>query len=870
MVWEDRTNISEAGDDFDIFYICNISGNSWEDFQIISDPILNNNINWSSSPAIAVENNKIYVVWDDNDNTNGAGDTDKDIFYRTNLTGSNWEDLQVLSEPIPGKNININHSYHPRIKVKNNKLHLVWYDRNNTNNAGNDIEIFYRCNLTGTNWEEAQVISEPIFGENINIDKSWMPDIAVEQDNIYVIWRDKNNTNGAGTDEDIFIRTTTSVPMSLRNPSVKPVSGYTDTDFNFTITYFHMDNKAPVEIKVNISGINYSMIETNSIDKTYYDGKGYFFNIANLNISIHSFNFWAYDGANSTNTNIFNKPLVYNTIPKITVQNNLTAIEDIYYEVSYEYEDIDVLNIAQHGIWNFSTNASWLNFNPTTAILFGTPTNDDVGQYWVNISINDTIDIDFSNFTLTVVDINDRPIINMTNKEITFEDIEYFVNYNATDIDSLIENQIWHLETNGSSWLEIDWNTGILNGTPTNDEVGIYWVNVSVNDSDGGLDFTNFTLTVLNINDPPFITTDDVFLANVSELYEVDYNASDIDSVISQQKWSLDTNASGWLSIDTTTGLLSGIPEIIDVGWYNVNVSVDDGDGGFDWHKFILTVKIKNKPPVITTEDELIAMVDIYYSVDYNATDDRTPENLLEWELETNATWLNIDSSTGILSGSPTKFDIGWYWVTISVRDDEGDITNQNFILTVQPQPPPPPPNIVPILEEAKMNPNRGSIETNFTFSVHYYDANNDAPEYVQLIIDANIYNMKLIEGEDAFNGTYIFKIKLTEGPHTFYFVAFDGNDTVRTEEFTTPYIGLAEEEPQEKFSWEWVIWPIIILIIIMILLMIKIRKRKERPELIEEQLPSEIETTPQFEESPYFMTQPDYPSDYDEREIEE
>ena len=298
MVWEDRTNISEAGDDFDIFYICNISGNSWEDFQIISDPILNNNINWSSSPAIAVENNKIYVVWDDNDNTNGAGDTDKDIFYRTNLTGSNWEDLQVLSEPIPGKNININHSYHPRIKVKNNKLHLVWYDRNNTNNAGNDIEIFYRCNLTGTNWEEAQVISEPIFGENINIDKSWMPDIAVEQDNIYVIWRDKNNTNGAGTDEDIFIRTTTSVPMSLRNPSVKPVSGYTDTDFNFTITYFHMDNKAPVEIKVNISGINYSMIETNSIDKTYYDGKGYFFNIANLNISIHSFNFWAYDGAN--------------------------------------------------------------------------------------------------------------------------------------------------------------------------------------------------------------------------------------------------------------------------------------------------------------------------------------------------------------------------------------------------------------------------------------------------------------------------------------------------------------------------------------------------------------------------------------------
>ena len=71
-------------------------------------------------------------------------------------------------------------------------------------------------------------------------------------------------------------------------------------------------------------------------------------------------------------------------------------------------------------------------------MLYGTPVNDDVGSYWVNISINDTMDIDFTNFTLSVVNINDDPFINTTNVEITYEDELYLVDYNATEIDSAI------------------------------------------------------------------------------------------------------------------------------------------------------------------------------------------------------------------------------------------------------------------------------------------------------------------------------------------------------------------------------------------------------------------------------------------------
>ena len=66
----------------------------------------------------------------------------------------------------------------------------------------------------------------------------------------------------------------------------------------------------------------------------------------------------------------------------------------LYYKVKYDYEDIDLANVDQIGTWSFLTNAEWLTFDLTTAILNGTPSNDNVGEYWVNISINDTIDID--------------------------------------------------------------------------------------------------------------------------------------------------------------------------------------------------------------------------------------------------------------------------------------------------------------------------------------------------------------------------------------------------------------------------------------------------------------------------------------------
>ncbi|MCK5560330.1 MAG: PQQ-binding-like beta-propeller repeat protein, partial [Thermoplasmata archaeon] len=664
------------------------------------------------------------------------------------------------------------------------------------------------------------------------------------------------------------------IPLILSSGIVSPTIGNTSIFFNYSVNYLHINNIMPTYLNVNIDGINHSMNEVDTSDINYIDGKDYFLNITHLDIGVHTHRFYTSDGIISRSTSLVNKPVVYNTAPNITTDDNLTAIEDTYYEINYQYVDIDRENVAQVGTWNLSSNATWLSFNPTTAMLNGTPTNNDVGKYWVNISINDTMDMDFTNFTLTVLNENDDPIIETTDIEITYEDELYEVDYNATDIDSLISNQIWFLDTNATLWLDINPSTGIINGTPTNDEVGNYWVNVSVDDGDTGLAFTNYTLIVLNVNDRPEIITEDELIANANILYSVDYNATDIDSPLSQLTWSLNTNST-WLDLDTSTGVISGTPTISDVGWFNVNITVDDGDGGQDWHDFILTVisegfeneppkiitidKVSitagtsynviyeatddrtplesliwsydsnaswlsfnqitrtlsgnptlsdagwywvnitvgdgdggfdshnftlkvwataNEPPDILTDNDVNAVVDELYSVDYEAEDDRTPLDKLQWSLETNTSdWLDIDPKTGILSGIPKLKDVGSYWVKVSVFDGEDgwDFTNFTLWVTTEPITKLPPELINP-----SMTPSTGDTETMFTFSVDYSHPDGDLPDSIQVVIDGNANNM------DSTNGHYEYSTKLSEGNHTYYFTTTLGDSVVNTNEYQT------------------------------------------------------------------------------------
>ncbi len=290
------------------------------------------------------------------------------------------------------------------------------------------------------------------------------------------------------------------------------------------------------------------------------------------------FNYTISDGASGWDTAMVTITVTgVNDAPAITTADITTTVVNTLYSVDYSASDPEDDTLA----WALTTNAAWLGINVTTGVLYGTPTA--TGTFWVNISVHDTFPAsDWSNFTLTVTDPNNSPIITTSNVLSAYVGTAYSVDYAATDADG--DTLTWSLTTD-AAWLGINAATGMLSGTPLLANVGTFSVNVSVSDGRGGTDFTVFTLTVINNNQAPVIITNNVPTGKVNVLYSVDYNATDADG--DTLTWARQTNAT-WLSINAATGVLSGTPTAAGTFW--VNVTVSDGNGGLAWRYFTVTV----------------------------------------------------------------------------------------------------------------------------------------------------------------------------------------------------------------------------------------------------------------------------------------
>jgi parallel beta-helix repeat protein len=409
------------------------------------------------------------------------------------------------------------------------------------------------------------------------------------------------------------------------------------------------------------------------------------------------------------------KIIAFNYFPSIETTDVKTATERMVYSVQYNASTNEK---DQSLFWEFNTNSTdWLEFNITTQTLSGTPLNRDVGRPWVNISVRD-IDGDsaFHNFTINIQ--NRRPEILTQNVFTVREDEEYYVDYNSSDDDGYLNETgvlifpaenftTWSFLTDASEWLKFDNESGILSGTPNNNDVRAepYQVYIFVFDGHGSKNTTFFELEVVNV--PPEILGVDLIYAFKNKEYHNDYNSSDDGQ--GDVTWELDTNAD-WLNIDKTTGWINGTPRQGDVGDWWVNISVTDNHGGRSNRNFTISVIDLNVPPEILTSNKQTAYTDVEYYVQYTATDPDSPIDSLIWELsddlaESNASWLTMDPKTGILIGTPLTRHIGWYWVTVRVFDPAGGWDSTTFRLDVL-QTPNRPPELLTVLKEITKNSN--------------------------------------------------------------------------------------------------------------------------------------------------------------------
>ncbi|MEN8226420.1 MAG: putative Ig domain-containing protein, partial [Bacteroidota bacterium] len=158
---------------------------------------------------------------------------------------------------------------------------------------------------------------------------------------------------------------------------------------------------------------------------------------------------------------------------------------------------------------------SWLDFDEGTQELFGTPTNDNVGNHDVTLRVTAGGDFEDQIFTIVVSNTNDPPVFTSTPVTTATEDSPYTYTATVNDPDPG-EVLTWSTSTL-PSWLTFS-GSQVLSGTPANADVGSHSITITVDDGDVAVD-QDFTIVVSNTNDPPVFTSTPVTTATEDSPY---------------------------------------------------------------------------------------------------------------------------------------------------------------------------------------------------------------------------------------------------------------------------------------------------------------------------------------------------------------
>jgi hypothetical protein len=201
-------------------------------------------------------------------------------------------------------------------------------------------------------------------------------------------------------------------------------------------------------------------------------------------------------------------------------------------------------------------------------------------------------------------------------------------------------------------------------------------VNITITDLAGAQDHHNFTLTVVNVNDPPTITSLPPITINVSQEYRYQIVAVDID-VGDVLNYSLEQKPTGMLI--NSTGALRWTPTKDQVRTHPIKIKVSDGKAEV-FQSFNITVILPNHPPRIDPMQNVTIKVGTKWIRAVVAHEDDT-EDVLTYKLDSNLTGMTI-SSTGEIRWTPVKSQVGTHKIKVTVSDGKAQVSSE-FTITV-------------------------------------------------------------------------------------------------------------------------------------------------------------------------------------------
>ena len=406
------------------------------------------------------------------------------------------------------------------------------------------------------------------------------------------------------------------------------------------------------------------------------------------------------DSSNAQDSKVINV-----TVTNISDPPVLTAIGELsaftgtlfYYDVNATDEDLFIPDTTE--ILFFSTNdTSLFEINPLTGDFSFTPSQDEIGTWRINFTVNDTEGTTSSEVVNLTIYNNTPPDFVMNTEFSYMEDEEFYLNLSDNASDA--QGDVISFSTNNSLF-EINSTTGLINITLNDSFVGENWVNFTVSDTHGAQTSIIVNITVLNVEDMPNFTEplDDYTAYEDSEFY-LQINSSDEDLFIPPgnifgitENLSISVNDTSLFTI-SPEGIINFTPNNTQVGEYLLNISVLDHANNSYSEVVNITVVSVNDRPYFTDIENITSNQNTLVYLDINATDeedgsDTDPDN-------TNLTfWINttefdsdsnsiINSTTGIIEFIPNSSHVGTHYINVSVNDSEGFSSSEDIVMLIR------------------------------------------------------------------------------------------------------------------------------------------------------------------------------------------
>lgn len=421
----------------------------------------------------------------------------------------------------------------------------------------------------------------------------------------------------------------------------------------FAFDSLSIDFNASDNVEVDVYFIN------DTVNFAINSATGVLTNNTNLSIRIWHINVSVNDTSNNINSTIFQVNVSDTRNPNLdTIPANAT--------LEYRVDSLSVNFVATDasGINTFTTNHS-SNFSITSSGTLTNATNLTLGEYFINVSVNDTQGN--INWTIYLVNVTDTlfPTISTPSNESQ----EYAVDATSTQFTATDIGDIDTFFINGSENLSIT-SGGLLTNT-SRLAIGVHHINVSVNDTGGNTNWTIHEIIVTDTLAPNL----DTIPSNVSLEFAIEevssqFEATDASGVL----WFVNNTIN--FSIDIT-GLLTNATRLA-IGIHHVLVTANDTSNNPNSTVFQAIIS-DNVGPLFTTipaSASLTVNVDAL-NVDFDATD---PSGIDDWAINW-STNFTIDSA-GTLTNS-SLMAIGVHIINVSVNDTIGNVNTSIYSVTV-------------------------------------------------------------------------------------------------------------------------------------------------------------------------------------------